>query len=303
MSQLKTSFDAIKRSPFQAIAAIAVLAVTFFVGTIITILVYSSSQVLTYFETRPQVIAFLKQDSKEDAINALKNKLEKDERIKEVKYISKEDALDFYKSATIDAPLLGELVSPSIFPASLEFSVVDLETTPKVIEEIQKEAVVESVGFTASVGGQSKLSEVIDRLKKIILYIRIGGLGLALTLGFSSFLVLMIVIGMRITTKRADIETLRLIGATSGFIRAPILFEAFLYAFIGTFIGWIFAVILVLYATPSILNYFGAIPVLPRDMMQFFGLLGALFGVELLIALLIAFVGSSTAVSRAIGNK
>jgi len=59
---LKTALDYVRRAPFQALAAIFVLTLTFFVGTILAILVYSSSKVLTYFETRPQVIAFLKDE-------------------------------------------------------------------------------------------------------------------------------------------------------------------------------------------------------------------------------------------------
>src|SRR3972149_7426680 len=125
-THFKVALDSIRRSPFQAIACISTLAVTFFVATIISVLVYSSSQILSYFETRPQVIAFLKSDASQEAINAFRNRLTSDQSLKDVRYVSKEDALSIYKNATSDNPLLGELVSPSIFPASLEFSVKDL---------------------------------------------------------------------------------------------------------------------------------------------------------------------------------
>ena len=59
---LKTARDHIRRAPFQALAAIFVLTLTFFVTTVLAVLVYSSGQVLRYFETRPQIIAFLKND-------------------------------------------------------------------------------------------------------------------------------------------------------------------------------------------------------------------------------------------------
>src|SRR3990167_2860086 len=110
---LKTALDYIKRSPFQALAAMFVLSLTFFVATLVSILVYSSSQLLSYFETRPQVIAFLKDDTLQDAIATLQHKLSLDTRIKEIRYVSKEEALAIYKKATSDNPLLGELVSPT----------------------------------------------------------------------------------------------------------------------------------------------------------------------------------------------
>jgi len=171
----KTALDYIKRSPFQAISAIAVLVLTFFVGTILAVLVYSSSNVLKYFETRPQVIAFLKDGVTAEQVSALQNKLTADERIREVHYVSKEEALSIYKNATSDNPLLSELVSPTIFPASLEFSVSNLSFAQNIIDEVKKEAIVGQVGFTASLGGEKTLQDVVSRLKNIILYVRIGG--------------------------------------------------------------------------------------------------------------------------------
>jgi cell division transport system permease protein len=300
MSHIKTSFTYIRRAPFQAFAAISVLSITFFVATLMVVLVYATQQVLNYFETRPQVIAFLKDDASEGQINELKTKLEGDSRIKDVVYVSKEDALEIYKRATSDNPLLGELVSPSIFPASLEFSVANLDYTEGVISEMKDEGVVDSVSFTANVGGESSLADVINRLREITYYLRIGGIVIVSVLAATSVLVLMVVIGMRITIKRKEIESLSLIGASGWFIRAPIVLEAVNYAIFGAVFGWLMAAVLLMYATPSIVNYFGDIAVIPRDNLTFFALLGIILGVELLVAVIIALLGSMVAVTRAL---
>jgi len=300
---LKTSAVYIRRAPFQAMAAISVLAVTFFVSTLIAVLAYSSDQVIRYFETRPQIIAFMKEDAQDSAIKSLQSRLLADERVKSVNYVTKEDALSIYKDATSDNPLLGELVSPSIFPASLEFSVVNLEFAEGVIDEIKGEDIVDSVTFTASLGGESSLGDVIQRLKTISLYIRVGGLVAVAVLAFTSFLVLMVVIGMRITTRRSEIDSLSLIGATPWFIRAPILFEAIGYSVMGVIFGWLMAAVLVMYTTPSILSYFGEIPVLPSDSLMFFALLAVILAGEMFVGLMIAVVGSSISVSRSLGKK
>ncbi len=86
---LKTAFDYIRRAPFQALAAIFVLTLTFFVGTLFAVLLYSSTKVLTYFETRPQVIAFLKDSATSDDISNLQHKLSGDIRVKDVKFVTK----------------------------------------------------------------------------------------------------------------------------------------------------------------------------------------------------------------------
>lgn len=300
---LKTSIENIKRAPFQALAAISVLAVTFFVTTLTAMVVYSSDQLLRYFESRPQVIAFLKDEVTDEQVQSLQAKLDADSRISIVNFVSKEEALKIYKDATSENPLLGELVSPSIFPASLEFSPTSLEFAEVLIEEVRLDPAVDSVGFTASIGGESAVSDVINRLKTFSKYVRIGGLTAISVLAVTSFLVLMIVISMRILMKKDEIESLSLIGATPNFIRAPLILEAINYAILGVFFGWLFASVLIMYASPSIFKYFGEIPVLPANSGDFFLLLGAFLLGELGTGIVIALIGSYVSVSRSLHIK
>jgi len=295
---IKTALDHIRRAPFQAMAAIFVLSITFFVITLLSILIYASSQTLKYFETRPQVIAFLSDDATTDQVADLQTKLKQDSRVAEVSFISKEQALEIYKVATADNPLLSELVSPSIFPASLEFSLTDLSFAEEVISSVKQEEFVDQIGFTASLGGEDTLSDVVSRLRKITWYIRVGGGAFALLLSGTSFLVLIVIIGMRMTTRRGEIEILDLIGATPGFIRSPIILEGVIYAFMGVVVGWLLAFLAVLYLTPTVISYFGEIPVLPRDTLELFKLFAILFGGEIFVGLFLALTGSALAVSR-----
>lgn len=295
---IKTALTHMRRSPFQALSAFFVLMVTFFAITIIAVAVYSSQNVLKYFETRPQIIAFLKDDATEIDSNKLKENLKADLRVASVKYITKEDALEIYKKATSDNPLLTELVSPSIFPASLEISLQDLSHAQSVIDLVKASNVVDQVGFTAALGGEDSLSGVVERLRKVTWYVRLGGSAFALVLMGTSFLVLIVIIGMRMTTRRGEIEILNLIGATPGFIRSPIVWEALFYALSGAFFGWLLAFLLVLYGAPSVISYFGEIPILPHDSIELIKVFGMILGIELFIAFILGLTGSSIAVSR-----
>ena len=296
----KTAVGAIKRSPFQAMSAIFVLALTFFVATTVAILVYASNKSLGYFETRPQIIAFLKDDATPDGISAMQNKLTMDIRLKDIKYVPKEEALEIYKKATEDNPLLAELVSPSIFPASLEFSVTDLKLAESVIEEVRGEAIVDQVGFTANLGGEKSLGDVVARLKTISYYLRLGGIVFVAVLGTTSFLVLLVIISMRMTSKKGEMEILSLIGATPKFIRSPIVIEGITYAVIGVLIGWTTSFIMWLYVSPSLLSYFGQIPILPKNPLSFFILFAVILGTELLVGFTLALTGSLVAVKRSL---
>ena len=296
---VKTALDYITRSPFQALAALFVLTLTFFVGTMLAVLVYSSANLLKYFETRPQIIAFLKDEITPEQVSALQNRLTGDVRVKDVRYVSKEEALEIYKQATSDNPLLSELVSPTIFPASLEFSVMDLSFAQEVINEVKKEGIVDSVGFTASLGGEKTLEDVVGRLRTLTLYLRIGGGVFVGVLAGTSLLVILVITGMRITTRRGEIEILDLIGATPAFIRSPIILEALIYSAVGAFVGWLLAFLIWLYATPSLISYFGDIPILPKGTLNLFGLFAIILVGELLLGVGLALSGSYLAVSRA----
>jgi len=270
--------------------------------TILSVVSYSSSKVIKYFETRPQVIAFLKDSATAETISALQHKLQNDMRIKEVKYVSKEEALSIYRDATVDNPLLGELVNPSIFPASLEFSLNDLSHAQGVIEEVKTEAIVDSVGFTASLGGEKSLGDVVNRLREITLYLKLGGGFFALLLVGTSFLVLVVTLGMRIASRRGEVEILNLIGAKKSFIKKPIIIESIIYVLVGVTLGWLITLIAILYVAPSAINYFGEIPILPRDPLMFFSLFGIILLGEAVTGILLATLGSNLALSRA-GRK
>ncbi len=294
----RTAWSYIRRSPFQALAVSFVLTLTFFVATIVSVLVYSSSRMLSYFETRPQVIAFLKSDAEEGDIADLQQRLQANPNIKDVKYVSKEEALLIYQEATSDNPLLGQLVSPSIFPASLEFSVTDLSFAQSTIDTVRQEAIVDSVGFTAALGGEASLDDVIGRLKTVTNYVRIGGITFVGLLVVTSLVILLVITGMRVVGRREEVEILNLIGATKGFIRSPLVIEASIYTLSGVVLGWAIAFIAVLYLAPSVVMYFGEIPILPKDAIGLFKLFGIILGIEVFAGAILALSGSLLTISR-----
>lgn len=295
---LKTAGAYIGRSPYQALAAVLIMTLTFFVATILAVLAYASGSTLKYFETRPQVIAFLKEEATSEQISLLQRQLESDTRVKEVRYVSKEQALEIYREATSDNPLLSELVSPKIFPASLEFSVTELNFAEELIAEVRKQEVVDQVLFTASLGGSSDVGNVINNLRTITSYIRVGGSAILAFLLSSSFLIILVIISMRIASRREEIEVLKLIGATPSFIRAPFLLEGMFYGAVGAFTGWFVAGLLVLYALPTVASYFGEIPILPTQTSQLLVLFGVIFAGELALAVLLGVTGGFIALRR-----
>src|SRR3989344_2129131 len=93
----KTATKRIKRNPYNAIAAILVMFLTFFVIGIFFLVSLASNVIIHYYETRPQITAFLKDDTSTEQVEGIKTNVSKIESDTEVKYISKEEALPIYK--------------------------------------------------------------------------------------------------------------------------------------------------------------------------------------------------------------
>lgn len=282
---LQTTWTHIRRSPYQALAAVAIMMLTFFVASVFILIAAGSQSILRYFETRPQVTAFFKDEVKMDQVENLQAKLATTGKVKKMKYVSKEEALAIYREQNKDDPLLLEMVTANILPASLEVSTVDIAYLGEVAEILRQEPGVEEVIFQ---------EEVVEALKTWTGNIRKIGGSLVGFLGVVSFLIILVIIGMRVAARREEIEILQLIGARSWYIRAPFIFEGIFYGVIGAVLAWGICYLLLLYATPFLVNFLSGIPILPVPIIFMLGLLGG----EILIGILIGILGSFIAVRR-----
>ncbi len=295
---INTAAKHIRRAPYQALTAMLIMAMTFFVATLLVVLAYSTSTLLKHYETSPQVIAYLKANATSEQITTLESSLKSDNRVKNVNFVTREQAMNIYKQATAGNPLLSQYISPNVFPASLEFSIKDLNFAQGLIDEVAKDSVIDEVAFTASLGSSQNLSRVVERLTRISNYIRVGGAAALSFLLLSSLLVLLVIIGMRIASRRDEIGILQLIGATPGFIRGPFILEGIFYSTAGALTGWLLGFLTVLYASPAFASFFADIPFLPKDIFDLLTLLGAILGGELLLAIFLGTIGSLVAIRR-----
>ncbi len=285
MKSLRKAFTNIRRTPYQAIAAILVLTITFFITIIVSFASVSIYQALEYFETRPQVLIFFNNDATETDILALKNQLTSATYITEVIYIPQEQALNIYQELNKNDPILLELVTADILPASLEISTTDLDSLKLVAQEVEQVPQVDEVVLR---------SDVVDILNKWLLGIRYAGIGFISILTITSILIIGIVVGMKIAGKHYEIQVLQLIGASGWYIQGPYLLEGALYGFFSSLLANFIAVTILLYSTPIILEFSGEVPLLPNSPAVVF----AIFITSTLSGTLIGTLGSWLAVKR-----
>src|SRR3989338_8448302 len=242
--QLKATSKHIFRSPFQSLAAILVLSLTFFLSSAFIMILAGSYSVAQYFATRPQVIAFLKDSADETKINELKAGIQKLSGISAVIFTSKDEALAKYRKQNENDPLLLEMVTSDILPASLEVRSTDPEVLPQVAEILKTKDIVEEVSFH---------KDIVDNLNKWSRAIKLAGIGLVSSLIISSLCMVFIVIGMKIANRKAEIEIIRLLGGSGWQVVSSFVYEGIIYGIIGGMIGWLLSWLTLLYATPAIL--------------------------------------------------
>lgn len=280
-NSLQITWKHIRRSPYQALAALMIMILTFFVVSVFALLSFGSEGIITYFETRPQITAFLKDEVGEEQVELFKNKLEANEKIAKLKYVSKEEALAIYREQNKDDPLLLEMVTADILPASLEIAAVDSEYLGELVKILEEDEVVEDVLFQ---------EDVVVALSNWTRNIRRVGLGLVSFFVAVSLLVVLIIISMKIAAKKIEIEILKLLGASKGYIHNPFLLEGIFYGVVGALIGWGLAYLILLYATPVLVGFFGEISLLPIPFWLMLALLGAEIGLGVFIGSLASFL-------------
>lgn len=285
MAAFKTTYHHIRRSPYQTVAAILIMMVTFLAVSVFTFLIIGSSKVISYFESKPQVTAFFKDEAKPEDIDNLKSQLQASGKIAQMKYVSKQDALQIYKEQNKNDPLLLDLVTADILPASLEISTIKLEDLPDISNTLKHSQAVQEVIYQ---------KDVVATLTSWTNAIRTIGIVLIIVLSVISILIMTTIIGIKISQKRDEIEIMRLLGATKFYISWPFVMEGVFYGVMGAVLGCFIASAALIYETPFLSTFLRGIPLLPVPMIFF----AELFGAELLLAIFLGMVSSSLAVSR-----
>ena len=285
MKFFNTAWRNIRRSPYQALAAILIMTLTFLVISFFVFLLVGSSKIVNFFESKPQVTAFFKNEASQADVNLLENELSQTKKVVSIKFVSKQQALAIYKEQNKNDPLLLELVTADVLPSSFEISAVKLEDLSSISDMLQKAPIVSEVIYQKDV--VSALTNWTNAIRKI-------GIALVVLLSLVSVFIMVTIIGIKISRKKEDIEIMRLIGATSWYIRWPFIIEGVFYGIFGAIIGWAIATATLLYATTFLESFLKGIPVLPVPLIDFFILLG----LELVLACLLGIISSFLAVFR-----
>lgn len=282
---LSTALKSIRRSPYQAIVAVMMMTLSFFVASSFAFTLYVANKALSHIETRPQVIGYFAIKAPEEQIQAAKQSMDGREYVLTTKIVTKEEALKIFQEENKKDPLLSELVSADILPASIEVGAKSVGSLEQISTDLKSLPGIEDVVYQ---------KDIIDNLVRWSRVLRQSGLIVSGVLFAITLLLIIVILSLRVAVKRKEIGIMNLLGASRWYIRGPFVFEGVIYGITGAFVGWLASFIVLLYATPAIVGFFGQIPVLPVDIT----LLGGMLGVEILIGFFLGLLSSYLAVAR-----
>lgn len=289
MKAFSSALTAMRRSPYQTLVACLMVTLTCFVGYVFSMFLFSAERILQYFETRPQVIAFFDLTATDQNIASLQQTMSQKPYVESVKVVSKQEALELYKKDNKDDPLLMELVTADILPASIEVSGKTAEDLPQIKQDLEQGSDIDEVVYQ---------QDVIESLATWTSSVRLIGIGSIALLGFTSFLIIMTITGIKITAKRQAIHIMRIIGATGWYIKGPFMVEGMLYGLIGSILGWSAMMAGLLYITPWLRTFLGSVPLLPFPPQLFVIQVGLGTSIALIMGAFAAMVAAQRFIKR-----
>lgn len=153
--------------------------------------------------------------------------------VREVRYVTREEALRIFRERFRDLVPAVETLDSNPLPASIEISARGrrserLEDTGKLIAFLESSPLVESVQDN---------EEEARRLLAVLAIVSTIGFGIGAVLTAASIFIIFNVIRLTVHARRDEISIMRLVGATGGFIRGPFLVEGMLQGFAGALVA------------------------------------------------------------------
>ena len=219
----------LRSSYFSVVISIAL--VLFMVGFLGLVLL-KSTQVANHFKEEVVITLFLKNDTSNDQIENLRNSLIKEIFTRKIIYISKDDAAKFY------AEDLGEdfvnYLGTNPLKNSIDIYLNPGFVTPEKMGEIADRFKDNSYVFEVSYD-KPLVTFLTQNIQRVSFW-------LFVTSSFFGLIALILInssIRLSVYSKRFNIKTMQMVGATKGFIRKPFIWNGVQLGFIGAIISLI----------------------------------------------------------------
>lgn len=229
-------------------AVITIFLSLFIIGLFIIGSVLINSAIGTV-EDQVTIQAYISDEASDEEVDGYREKLEDMDNVKNVEFVSKEEALEEYSSSissNADATL-SALDGQNPLPRSFRIEMEDPSQVEAMADQIKADSDFRDIVDDANPEVDDKDADVaenvrygqeeVSRLFQLTNYIRIAAVVLVALLTFVAFIFINNTIRLSITARRREIAIMRLVGASNGFIRGPFITEGVLQAMIGALLS------------------------------------------------------------------
>lgn len=221
------------RNAWLGVAAMAVMVIT------LTFILFSVIANATFSNTVQQITdkidisVYLKDTVDSKTTKSLIEQLRSVDNVKSVQFVSKDDALEAYKKQNANNLdlLLAISQTDNPLPATLQIKPKDPNKIESIKSFLEKKEIKDLQSDETSYSGDRK--DAIDKITHATAFFRKVGVVGVLVFAFISMLIIFNTIQMAIFNRRDEITIMRLLGASTNFIRGPFIVESIIYGIVS----------------------------------------------------------------------
>lgn len=242
------------RNAWLSVASTAVMTVTLSVVLAAIILNFALNDALTQVTKKIDVAIYLEDTTKPAEVTSLSDELKQQSNVTTIHYVDKTEALRRYRAQYQNNPDLLNAINAkdNPLPTSLEVGVKDLNQVQPIIDITTKPQYANIIQDTSFGEDRRKTIERIGNIKHFLLE---AGIVAGAIFAVISVLIIFNTIRMAIFSRRDEVEVMRLIGATNGYIRGPFIFEAMLDGVVAAVFALTVGYVLLFVGGPKLLSY------------------------------------------------
>jgi len=235
---IKTGWKGFSRNIALGIATILIMVMVIFLATLLFLLKPASDILISDLREKVDISVYFKEDVLAENISDIESEISRIPEVKNVEYISKEQALEKFIARHQTDPVLMESITEvgeNPFLASLNIKAWQASQYQQVTDFLETSHFKDLI---AKVDYYQR-KPVIDKIFSITSFINRSGIIFSIIFGLVAVLVAFNTIRIAIHNSSEEISIMRLVGASNWFIRGPFLIQ-------GAIVGFLSALITVL---------------------------------------------------------
>ena len=253
---IKEVYTSFKRNIWMTLASIFTVVLSLFILGFFSIVILNLNKMADTLESQVQISVYLKDDLSQEEIDETKETLSKIEGLQDIKFTTREEAMENFKERLGDQQfLLDALDDTNPLPDSFSLTV----TSPQQVKTI-----ADTVVALDSVESASYSQDIINHLFNLTHLIRLIGVALIILLTGAAIFIISNTIRLTVFARRKEIAIMKYVGATDWFIRWPFLLEGICLGFIGGGLATIFLYIVYNQVTQEIYEAMAFFPLIPQ---------------------------------------